>query len=500
MKAFRQYRPNRDVSTCLELVGLASDVLLLGEKREELLREFDSRGHSVTCIVANQSEAEEARVYCSNVHVLSPEAFLLPPTVRAARFDRIVLGQGIADFQEPNRLVADAKQVIRKDGFMIVTTATEDDEVVLALDRLEFDLQTCEGGVVKATVRVAPFAVDLRETAAQENLLDLQSELASERSARRELQRAFEEMQSTADVAKGRIPEMGFNADDVEGLRASLREQIGRTEVFAVMIEAATATIAQVEAMARQTEEDWFSVYAELEERRIEVAALRASVSALTHSNQAAIADAPKVSDALACIDELESDIAKKDELLTSHRAHIGHLEQVVAERTHLLSARESQVAELEAAIAQEQAQSAGLRQVAHKELERLQERHRAEMSMAQAELEALHNASLAEKVVMQEYANELAGRLSALVESEAILRAELTNAQQLAGDESRASQAREATLHAHINELEQRLAAQTEDMLDATLSEINAMAALVDTVQSGRFWKFKRWLKRLGF
>lgn len=53
------------------------------------------------------------------------------------------------------------------------------------------------------------------------------------------------------------------------------------------------------------------------------------------------------------------------------------------------------------------------------------------------------------------------------------------------------------AVLQNDLAEMERRLLMQTEELCATTQAESAQLAMLIDTVQSSRFWKFKRWLQR---
>ena len=123
MKIIESNRPDPSIAKCLEFVGSARDILLIGDAREDLLGSLDARGCVINCILVGETSPDEARVFCSAVEVAPANAVTLPVGLRESSFD-IVLFDGILErVDEPRRILTESRQVLRKGGFAIARLA-----------------------------------------------------------------------------------------------------------------------------------------------------------------------------------------------------------------------------------------------------------------------------------------------------------------------------------------------------------------------------------------
>jgi chromosome segregation ATPase len=122
--------------------------------------------------------------------------------------------------------------------------------------------------------------------------------------------------------------------------------------------------------------------------------------------------------------------------------------------------------------------------------------------------LDAARKTALAKRVVMRDYTDEIRAEAEARArDCEALGRDVVRAVEQLREYEAQLSESQRhvASAIAERDELRERVADterllldQAESAMAAMQSESAQLALLIDTAQSSRFWKFKRWLSRL--
>lgn len=221
---------------------------------------------------------------------------------------------------------------------------------------------------------------------------------------------------------------------------------------------ARAAAVKSEEARLR-AEAEWFSLYEDLEETRAEAKAM--------------------------CLRLLDAVDAAKEEGCA------------------LLREMDTAAADLESAVAREALRRTEA--LASKLADALEE-----TDLLRTELEAVRAASIADKATMQAYADFARERAEADIRTHVIensererqarerLEQELQSTQQrLVALQEQFDQDNNA-LRVRVEEAEHALASQTDQLIENLRNEGTRLSTLIDTVQTSRFWRFKRWLNRL--
>ncbi len=379
------------------------------------------------------------------------------------------------------------------------------------------------------------------ERAARQELIELlrQSEASSEAIERRvaalaarraELQAALHERSSQLELARNEAAASKERAVAAEGgletqQRARLRAEAA-LRIAGAALEKARAETARFEA-------SWFGLYAELEKERRAASALEERIAERTQALEAARADAAEARDTLASAElslretrvrtgaldrrivelkasieagsqyasSLVRDIGNKDGLIARYGSELETLGHALDEKAQALAESIAYAQRLE----RELLERASAIEEASAYARSLEDR----LAAVSEELAVVERAALAERAVMRAYADDLRDeRERQRAEAEqagqrhAAEMAELgelhrTKTGALLG-ELAAVRAQETELRERVLDAEALLVKQTEELVASMHAESAQLSLLIDTVQSSRFWKLKRWMARL--
>jgi chromosome segregation ATPase len=353
----------------------------------------------------------------------------------------------------------------------------------------------------------------------------------------------IDRLSTLLDESKARIRELERRAAHERTLQRALQsdleaERLAR-ERLQTLLDAKTGALVTARSELAQVEDDWFDLYAELQELQARHAAVEQALAASREdaqeqrdraermaaaeeainrwalSLQEKVADLERqvsdggvyVSDLLSRIEQHEEELARSHSALTAKDQRISDLEGQVSAGGEYVAELLSKLSQLEADLARTRSELAESSDyVAHLlgEISAKEQR----MSRIDGELEAIRKAAVSEQLVMREYAEALHQKVADLsarvAESERerdshaqaldAVRKEL--AEQSATLES--STANEAALAVRLAEVEQQLVEQAEAFCEQAQAEAAQVSTMIDIVQSSRFWKIKRWLSRL--
>jgi O-antigen biosynthesis protein len=326
-----------------------------------------------------------------------------------------------------------------------------------------------------ALLRSNTFELQQKLLLAQEVHRNLRAELAMDQIARAELT-------SRNSRLRGKIEEQQHSASLERVARIDLEKRVATLEVtlgdqqsrFLNLEASAAASLADAKAENLRLEQAWHDVCAELD-----------AVRSQAERDQVELSDRALESQRLA--NSLETE----------------HLRQGLAATERMLYESREQAEMLSAEVAALKSSS----------MQAIESR-----ILLDLELEATRKAAMADKLVTRDYIEDLRGRgerlaeelraevdalrrreqtvreeLGAALERDRALQEKLSATERRLLDEIRAHRASEDALES----AERRLQEQTEDLIADAQAESAELATLVDTVQSSRFWKIKRWLSR---
>lgn len=524
MKAVHRVFSDDRASSLLELIGGARNVLVIGNGGEELLRALDAGGYIVSCALIGADNPDEARVFCSDVIALARDATQVPREFREKRFGAILFDGALERLTNRDAVLSDARRLLDPDGRVVASIrnalhgsvrlaviagkgldgnhpdgaiaplgARAVDELFatagLVVTRVEYDRQPLfgekanalgikrsdfsrplvdeierdprsevyqflvqaqaagAGSAVSIPIGEVPPAVPVSEPsnigAEDRAVAELQLELEGERATRDRLMAALADLTATNATLQSRIAELA-------------QRRLSNASVLGAGRGELDALHAQLEAVK--------------EERLRLKLALSLSFVALKRSGQEL-----KLAESAwyALYDEMDELRERAESKEVNYRHHIAALESRVGDLESETLWKEQQL---------DEAASYSTR--------------------LEDELEAIRRASLAETAVMRQYADDvrersehlestLRAQMAALAEHEREMRERVADLERGLGDENR-------ELRQRVAEAEHTLAAQTDALITSMQTESAHLSQLVDTVQSSRFWRFKRWLNRL--
>ena len=88
--------------------------MLVGEPREELLRELDARDCHVACILLRPGSEDELRVFCASVETAGPAA--LASALASRTYDAVVFDRALELYDDPGQLLTDVAPHLREGG------------------------------------------------------------------------------------------------------------------------------------------------------------------------------------------------------------------------------------------------------------------------------------------------------------------------------------------------------------------------------------------------
>jgi 2-polyprenyl-3-methyl-5-hydroxy-6-metoxy-1,4-benzoquinol methylase len=112
---------NSSLSLMLQMVGRHKDVLDVGCATGYLAKLISMHDCSVMGIEVNAEAAEDARAHCSRVFVADLDIASLPAVVEGTTFDVMVFGDVLEHLREPARLLEEARDLIRADGYIVIS-------------------------------------------------------------------------------------------------------------------------------------------------------------------------------------------------------------------------------------------------------------------------------------------------------------------------------------------------------------------------------------------
>ncbi|HEY1977142.1 MAG TPA: hypothetical protein VGG89_11375 [Candidatus Baltobacteraceae bacterium] len=465
LKAVSENVPDPGITRCVDLLSAAHDVLLIGDVGEELLHALDRRGCSIACILTGSMDEDEARIFATQVTTVMPADISIPPEFLAGRADAIVLCDPSDRLSDLAGVLQSARHILGEDGI-----------VVAAVGSPRFDIFTRAGYVIEGAdelhsvigsllVHARPAATLSSPSAVgAESVQGLYLELEREQAARHQLLHALATAERSAAEIQRKASDIAARRNDYETQSLALvAEREARLRLhIALLLSQHVTDVAQRDAA--NAEADWYSLLTQLESTR---------------------ADADKAFSQMRAM--LEN--ARRDRDVAKAR---------VDRLTTIETSSKERAAELQRKIS---------------DLEREVSGGAAYVKQLLGELDAIRIASLADKAVMQAYADDVRERSERSLNG---LRCEIAAATERERQTSEGLTQRIEDLQAALREAESRLGAETRELRERVASAEGALAAqtdaviatlqaesaqlsqLVDTVQSSRFWRFKRWLNRL--
>jgi hypothetical protein len=475
--------------TCLELVGSARDVLLIGVPNEDLLAEPETAARKLTCISLSgeRADAELARVYCSEVYEMSPDDFSLEQ-LSGARFDAVLIDGTAGQLIEPLRTLTEARLALRDCGValgLIPTAAKARAGRMLASAGYRVKFLRSAGGVSIVRAQPIPRKAAIVSGLRAEPAVALRGEDWAQPDTNI-MTLAARRGQLRAELAEERRV-----ADD-------LRRELRSAKAHAAAVESALALRESATSALREEREG------ERQERAALLQGFSEKALALAYAHR-----------------ELER--AREEIKRLSNERDRSRAEADAIDRAYRQS--EESVAELQSKIADGGVYVAGLlEQIAAKDgliaensySTRMLEQH---LEVQRDLAEAVRKAALADKLTTREYIDDLRSSNERLVgdlrrelhgvsererslreafaQTESRLSQENKELRERLQDLSRRSTETESELRLRLTETERELLLQNEMLVSDMQAESALLATLVDTVQSSHFWKIKRWLHR---
>jgi SAM-dependent methyltransferase len=395
----------------------------------------------------------------------SESSLEFPAAVRSTDFDAVIFDDAIEHFSEPWRLLSQARELLREDGFVIAilpdvregalrpsgrlsefTTESIEDIFVRAGFAIERARSTSKasgaaGSFYEFVLKAYPSALHSAPRQAVETETRLLGDTPSELGAH-DLVRAFEEMQQMAAAVEARVSEMSARRRQQE------EERGGAFSIDRTLASRLDAARAEAETLRQQL----------------------AGERARTHDIEELLRSAQEE----RSLAEIAVDAERRIRLHVQAGLTLGRL-ALQRSAEHLQRSDEAWFElyeEFEDARTTAEHTALGLRGAL--------ESTRRERDVARTDYE--HRISEFEAQLA------LATRVRAERELESKRLAE--EYEQLAS--------RERMLRERVIDAEQQLGLQTEEFVARLQAESAELATLIDVVQSSRFWKVKRWLSRL--
>lgn len=488
------------ISKCVNYIGGAKDVLLLCCTDRDLLPAFEESGRTVTSVRIVEEDTADGVMRKADVSFgsVGPLKSLNRASFDAVIFDGVPLGGEMRQ-----ELLSRAGQLLRAGGIVVVRLDTKGHIRIShkalrqMLSEMGYNIEKAErsrktymikgrrgtnpSGIIPFPSRlsgtthaeVAPtgkkknkrlkrkhLVAALREAIEASEALELRVRaLAKEKNDSvasvtesaviADLRSTIYERGSECDALRKSVHSLRVRVFDLEEQRRSQREAVARSEEqfetehaqrlrLQIALALSRLITAKVEARTVAAEAAWFDLYAELEDARVGVKQLYAEAFGTieeAHEECAAAraeADA-QVKSAAARVRQLESEV--------SHGAGYVHnlLEQIAAK--------------------DRQIEDQSVR--AHSMEERIMERSR-EIAMLAAEIEAIRKSAISEKMVMLDYTGTLREEVAVIP---------------------------------RLREAHNEFVAQTEQLISSLQTESAQLVTLIDTVQSGKFWRIKHFL-----
>lgn len=474
MKAVSQNVPDPGIARCVELLSSAHNVLLVGDAGEELLTALDRRGCSIACILTGSMDEDEARIHATQVAKVPSSDVSVPPEFHAFAADAVVLCDPSGRLSDLANVLQEARDVLSDDGIVVAGLGAPRFEI---FTRAGFviegadDVRSVMGSLLVRARRASTSQVSSLRSVGPQTVEALYLELEREQAARTQLLDALASTERSASDIQRKASDIAARRGDYETqARTLLAEREARLKLhIGLVLSQHAIDVAQRDAA--NAEASWYALLTQLENTRADADEAFAQMRTMLENARR------------------DRDVAK---------AHVDRL-----------TARETSAKERAAALQ-------------HKitELERTVSDGAGYVKQLLAELDAIRSASLADKAVMQAYADDVRERSERIVTG---LRSEVaaaTDRERSATDrERRASESlrqrvddlraalletesRSATENRELRErvaaAESALAAQTDAVIATMQAESAQLSQLVDTVQSSHFWRFKRWLSRL--
>jgi predicted nucleic acid-binding Zn-ribbon protein len=418
-----------DAEVCLELLAPARDVLFVGEMQPDILRALDAAGYNVACVPVGSEEPANAA--WPIVATLPDDPLIFPDAIGNMRFDGVLLYGLLDGITDPTTFLAQLRASMRKNGPLVGVLHRADAESLFqragflidrVVDRNRGAGSVHAGGLFKIVVRAVPRSrsagdeAPARVVPAHNVMERLNGRLA-------ELDREVEYLQS----------QLSALCDERDKIQAELQEER--------LINARTTDALQ------SSEARLSAIVEELAERGLSLDRLREQHSEL-------LAESRFYAAALASSRSSQRDVQTQ---LWAARRTIAELEAQIAQGAQY-------VTDLLEQLAQKEAQLSGGGAYA-RELEAKVLQSERKLEEITAELEAVRNAAISDKLVMTEYVDLLREQVA------------------------------EIPL---LREAQQQLVTQTEDLISSMQKESAQIVSLIDTVQSSHFWRIKRVLNRV--
>lgn len=470
MKAVSQNVPDPGIARSVELLSTAHNVLLVGDAGEELLLALDRRGCSIACVLTGSMGEDEARIFATQVATVPPRDVSIPPEFRGFTVDAVVLCDPSDRLSDLAIVLQEARQLLREDGIVVAGLAAPRFEIFTRAGYVIEGADDVHGVMGSLLVRARPAAkaqLSSLKTAGVETVEALYLELEREQAARNQLLDALATAERSASDIQRKASDIAARRNDYEVQQgALLAEREARLKLhIALLLSQHTIDVAQRDAA--DAEAAWYALVAQLENTRADADKAFAQMRAMLENARR------------------ERDVAK------------ANVDRLTANE----SSSKERAAELQRRVS---------------ELERELSAGSGYVKQLLGELEAIRSASLADKAVMQAYADDVRERSERAVSE---LRGEVAAASKRERRAGELLSQRVDDLHAALRETESRLtgenrenrelrervaaaegalAAQTDAAIAAMQAESARLSQLVDTVQSSHFWRFKRWLSRL--
>jgi hypothetical protein len=460
LKAVSQNVPDPGIVRCVELLSSAHNVLLVGDAAEELLHALDQRGCSIAYVLTGSMDEDEARIFATQVAVAPPHDLTIPPDLRASTPDAVVLCDPTDRLSDLANVLKEARHILTEDGIVVAGLGTPRFEIFTRAGYViegADDVRSVMGSLLVKARPAATAQLTTLRRAGTESVEALCLELEREQAARNQLLDALATAErSASDIQRKASDIAARRSDDEAQVRALLGEREARLKLqIALLLSQHTIDAAQRDAAKAETA--WYGLLTQLESTRADADKAFAQMRAMLENARR------------------ERDVAK---------AHVDRL-------TALEASSKERTAELQRRITG---------------LEHDVTDGAAYVKRLLVELEAIRSASLADKAVMQAYADDVRESSERIVNELRTQVVEITERERRSVENLQtALRETESRLSAENRELRERvaaaeavLAAQTDAVIATMQAESAQLSQLVDTVQSSHFWRFKRWLSRL--
>ncbi len=104
-------------------IGRSKTVLLVGRPSSSLAERLHAADCGQIAIVFDEASADAARAYCSLVEIVDPDAWTLPETVSALRFDAVVFDGALELVAQPTLVLTDVGKLVNDRGFVAATVS-----------------------------------------------------------------------------------------------------------------------------------------------------------------------------------------------------------------------------------------------------------------------------------------------------------------------------------------------------------------------------------------